>query len=444
VSQPLVLAIEPDLRQAAIVKRIVREKALADVVVVDSLDAAMEAMRTSMPDVLLVSTLLSPRDEDELMAHLKTLDNAGHLQTHTIPQLASALGAGEERASRGLLSAFRRKKEAAMPGCDPELFADEIRVYLQQAIEKKQHLRHTPFVAPVRRSEGSAASSEPSAAAETEEAAPESAWASPFEWKPSPPSSRPARGRKAAPAPAPEPVAAAPVVEAPAEAAPELAEPLIAQPAYAEAAAAEPAGDTILAAPPVVDPVVLEPILAEPVAVEPLIAPAALDLTPVVEAPLEAKPVEPIRELAEPVVQIVERPVEAPAAKPARDSDAELAIPAAAAKKAKPVEAPRPKAVADRPARLTGRIQLKDLIKPRTPGDDFSRERLGPLARWARSDAPRAVKSAAVTSDDVRALISDLAVPQAVAWVTYPRGVRIRRVRVPVSPEHEAAAQASA
>ena len=47
VPQPLVLAIEPDLRQAAIVKRIVREKVLADVAVVDSRDAALEAMRTT-------------------------------------------------------------------------------------------------------------------------------------------------------------------------------------------------------------------------------------------------------------------------------------------------------------------------------------------------------------------------------------------------------------
>jgi len=60
VSQPLVLAIEPDPRQAAIIKRIVREKALADVAVVDSRDAAIEAMRTSMPDVLLLTALKSP------------------------------------------------------------------------------------------------------------------------------------------------------------------------------------------------------------------------------------------------------------------------------------------------------------------------------------------------------------------------------------------------
>src|SRR6266571_1037780 len=61
----LVLAIEPDLRQAAIVKRIVREKVGAEVTVVDSRDAAIEAMRTAVPDVLLISALLSPRDEDD-------------------------------------------------------------------------------------------------------------------------------------------------------------------------------------------------------------------------------------------------------------------------------------------------------------------------------------------------------------------------------------------
>src|SRR4029079_8656824 len=121
--QPLVLAIEPDLRQAAIVKRIVREKVLADVAVVDSRDAALEAMRTTVPDVLLLSTLLSPRDEAELIAHLRTLQHAEHLQTHTIPQLAATIGPGEEKP-KGLLSAFRRRKgpEHAPAGCDPDLF----------------------------------------------------------------------------------------------------------------------------------------------------------------------------------------------------------------------------------------------------------------------------------------------------------------------------------
>jgi CheY-like chemotaxis protein len=106
---PIVLAIEPDLRQAAIIKRIVRDKIHADVVVVDSRDAALDAIRTSIPDVLLLSALLSPRDEDELIAHLRLLDGAEHLQTHTIPQLASTSGDRESGRGRGLLGMFSRK-----------------------------------------------------------------------------------------------------------------------------------------------------------------------------------------------------------------------------------------------------------------------------------------------------------------------------------------------
>jgi hypothetical protein len=186
--QPLVLAIEPDLRQAAIVKRIIREKVLADVTVVDSRDAALEAMRTMVPDVLLLSTLLSPRDEDELIAHLRTLQHAEHLQTHTIPQLASSIGPEDVKPSKGLLSAFRRKKGTAPPpsGCDPDLFADEIRTYLQRASEKKREVREAGPVdvasRPAAARPPSPAPVEAAAAVETDSG---SAWSSPFEWRPS-------------------------------------------------------------------------------------------------------------------------------------------------------------------------------------------------------------------------------------------------------------------
>src|SRR5689334_13739761 len=99
----------------------------------------MEAMRTKAPDVVLLSALLSPRDEDELVAHLRTLDNAEHLQTHTIPQLASSGGNGHSGSGGGLLKAFRRKKNAepAVAGCDPDLFAQEIRVFIEQSEQKR-------------------------------------------------------------------------------------------------------------------------------------------------------------------------------------------------------------------------------------------------------------------------------------------------------------------
>ena len=58
----------------------------------------MDAMATKvLPDVELhwrdvwlggaVTALLTPRDEEALNAHLRGIENAGHLQTLTIPQL---------------------------------------------------------------------------------------------------------------------------------------------------------------------------------------------------------------------------------------------------------------------------------------------------------------------------------------------------------------------
>ncbi len=117
-----------------------RDKVHADVAVVESPDAARAAIGTRIPDVLLLSALLSPRDEDELIAHLRGLDGAGHIQTHTIPQLASTAADQEPGGRRSLLGVFKRKKEAPQPivtGCDPDLFADEISTFLQRAAEKK-------------------------------------------------------------------------------------------------------------------------------------------------------------------------------------------------------------------------------------------------------------------------------------------------------------------
>ena len=369
MSDQLVLAIEPDLRQAAIVKRIVREKVLADVAVVDSRDAAIEAMRTCMPDVLLLSALLSPRDEDELIAHLKTLENAGHLQTHTIPQLASALQPGDERGGRGLLSAFRKKKDPGPAnGCDPDLFADEIRVFLKRAQEKKHQLQDGNHAAPDMR---------PSATGTTKAAAPEdnlapapqaSSWSSPFEWKPAGSSSRRA--------PNPEPPAAA--FESPTA----IPEPpaVIPQP---PAASFEP-------------PAAMAGFAAPVAAAEPAILPP---VSLVVEsAPSIPDPPSPI-------------PESVIAATPARDE------------RRGRYEAPR--------KRDSG-------FRIRDSGSAISDQGLVWLRR--EGGAPETADG----PEDVRALLSTLAVPSAIASVSYPRGCRIRRVRVPASPDAESAEAAGA
>jgi hypothetical protein len=180
----LVLAVEPDQRQAAILTRVIQERIMAELIVVDSRDAAIAALTARVPDVILLTALLSPRDEDEMVAHLRTLADADHVQTHTIPQLASAgIQAAAPAGSGGLLSKFRRKKEAPpISGCDPGMFAEEVRAFLARAAELKAHAGKIQIA---RAPEAEAPRHLTTAAGpeSDEQVSASSAWSSPFEWR---------------------------------------------------------------------------------------------------------------------------------------------------------------------------------------------------------------------------------------------------------------------
>jgi CheY-like chemotaxis protein len=451
---PLVLAIEPDLRQAAIVKRIVREKALADVTVVDSRETAIEAIRHAMPDVLLISALLSPRDEHELIAHLRTLDDGGHLQTHTIPQLASALGGGEERASGGLLSAFRRKKkkepEASPSGCDPDMFAEEIRSYLQRAAEMRRERIDGQVKQGSQDHVWRAAQPQKAAAfvvdPEPEESAPSSSssWASPFEWKPSSaaaanpsspiadPESRIAHSES--PIAHPEPLIANP--ESP-----------ITQPESVVAYAGEPpslmdhlrprSGVTTLAALSVSAPVEEPFQLAAPIDVTPpeparMVEPVAIEEVPIV---LEAAPVLPAAPIEEAAPIQIAAPIEMPApvveAAPILETAPVLEA-AAPVEDAPPVQAAPPSPDAGLSVKDSGSKDSGLGIRDRRLAMRDSK--LGALASWVRSERPG--RDANEKTDDLYGVLMGLAVPPAVVAVGYGRGCRIRRVRVPAAPDY--------
>jgi hypothetical protein len=53
-----------------------------------------------------------------------------------------------------------------------------------------------------------------------------------------------------------------------------------------------------------------------------------------------------------------------------------------------------------------------------------------PLSVWARPESKRPNGDEPVAEDDLQRLIDGLRVPPTVAAVSYPRGCRIRRVRV--------------
>jgi hypothetical protein len=402
----LVLAIEPDHRQATILKRIVKEKVHADAVIVESPDAALAAINAQVPDVLLLSALLSPRDEDELIAHLRTLDSADHIQTHTIPQLAST-GAYQDdqgRKGRGLLGVFKRsKKEAdvAVPGCDPELFAEEIVTFLHRAAERKaegvaalqsrvdrleyevQHnsaARGSSFdtdaftAGPAGRASGGDGASADAASA--------SSWSSPFEWKRNAPAAstggEPQQDAAAEPLVADAPAESIAAYDAPPQ------EPVAAYdatPAYESAPAYEP--------PPAYEPAPsYEPVVAEETH-------QAMRAEPVSASAMEAvRSTEPIDDV------------------PFADAPAPFT-------RREPVAAPPRRVV-----RSSGSLAPAAVL------------RLTPLAMWARSEAFKDASSAttaapSTATDELRSMIATLAVPPHVAGVSYGRGCRIRRVRVP-------------
>lgn len=133
---PFILALEPDQRQASLLRNVIAADVRAEMVIVESRDAAVAAISARIPDVILLTALLSPRDEDQLISHLRTRDGVEHVQTHTLPVLASAIL--DEPSGGGLLGRFRRRKDSAQTvGCDPTMFAEEVRAYLARASELK-------------------------------------------------------------------------------------------------------------------------------------------------------------------------------------------------------------------------------------------------------------------------------------------------------------------
>ncbi len=94
-----VLVVQPDEVQADVLRRIFAKRVGAELVIVHSSMEAVDEIAARMPDLILLSALLSPRDEDALIKHLRSLDGASHLQTITIPQFRTGSGAsaGEKR-----------------------------------------------------------------------------------------------------------------------------------------------------------------------------------------------------------------------------------------------------------------------------------------------------------------------------------------------------------
>ena len=125
---PLILAIEPDKRQASRIGAIGRSIGGAELLIADSVDRAIAVLGGRVPDLLLTSLLLSPKEE----ARLRELNGDGvSIQTLVIPVLASP--SRRATAAVGLLTRLRAPKgdHGQAEGCDPAVFAAQISEYLE-------------------------------------------------------------------------------------------------------------------------------------------------------------------------------------------------------------------------------------------------------------------------------------------------------------------------
>ncbi len=173
-----VLAFEPDARQAAALTRVVRDQADADIIVVETKDAALDAIRARIPDLILLTAFISPRDEGEIADLIRETDGAEHTQSLTIPMLAVGPSRPARKKKRGLLSALTG--ESAEPqspaGCDPAVFAEEIVNYLQQAEHRKAEAVAKKARAPKKPRRKKRDAEEPVAAAPAETGGSSSYW----------------------------------------------------------------------------------------------------------------------------------------------------------------------------------------------------------------------------------------------------------------------------
>jgi hypothetical protein len=174
---PLILAIEPDRRQAARINALARNPLNVEMVITESAERALAAISTRVPDLILTSRLLSPKDELLLDERLRELDAAGaKVQTLMIPMLASVKDAGKKA---GLLNRLRRHSDAATAdgGCDPAVFAEQIAEYLERHAVERAH--RTPIdvdeppgsslVEPVAQAPAVATAAEPDEATDADE-----------------------------------------------------------------------------------------------------------------------------------------------------------------------------------------------------------------------------------------------------------------------------------
>src|SRR4029453_2151736 len=135
---PLILAIEPDRRQAHEVTAMVRGHLRAKLVLADTAEKALAGLGARVPDLILTSALLSTKDETMRAEGRRRRDTAATpVQTLTVPVLETPAKVSSGRTGIFALLPERVSSPAAPDGCDPAVFAEQCAAYLERAAAER-------------------------------------------------------------------------------------------------------------------------------------------------------------------------------------------------------------------------------------------------------------------------------------------------------------------
>jgi len=143
---PRILSVQPDSAQSAALRHALR-RADAEILVVDSIDDALTVIDLQLPDLVLLDTFLPPHETDDLVAYLRILSDARHVQLIHVPliQLEGA-ESFQNRRGRQWLNCLRlsesRRSETQTVACNAHMFAMDVETYVSRSLIMRAEIEH--------------------------------------------------------------------------------------------------------------------------------------------------------------------------------------------------------------------------------------------------------------------------------------------------------------
>jgi hypothetical protein len=133
-SMSYVLVIEPQQGQTGVLRHVGRE-ARTSLTIVDSIADGLRAIDDEIPQLVLASALMSPRDEHALLSRLRDLPYGMAPQVLVIPAL-TAPEVSQPKRERFRIG--RRRRTSPPPAvCEPSTFATQMTMYLDDADRRR-------------------------------------------------------------------------------------------------------------------------------------------------------------------------------------------------------------------------------------------------------------------------------------------------------------------